>query len=294
MNLQQLDEGLKRIINEEQGVSMELVEKTYDIYDTLVSSIKTNTNYQPCNINGVRYKVGVFGYDNFFDSSIKIEYLYYNFFDKECFEKNYNSIRHICRVKNDTVLQITILAISGTILKQKALDELSHELEHLYQYTKANRIFATNQMYVNAIEIKRIAKRNTFEYCVADTIYLSRKFEQDAYLQSLYVKLMNCEFLESFETILRESDIYNALRALKTHLKDIECIGCLPKQFQIRKYSYKKLVNDCKNAIKNIQWKMARVYNKAKADYRKEHCIEEKFSYTPKEDFKVKRDGKSY
>lgn len=182
----------------------------------------------------------------------------------------------------------------GTILKQKVLDELSHELELLYRYSKANRIFATNQLYANAIEFKRIAKRNTFEYCVADTVYLSRKFEQDAYLQSLYVKLMNCEFLEDFETILMESDIYNALRALKVHLKDIEYFGYLPKQFQIGKYSYKKLVNDCKNAIKNIQWKMAKVYNKAKTDYKKEHCIEEMFRYTQKEDFKVNRDGKSY
>lgn len=274
-----IDETLRQVINEEQGISMELVAQTYDIYNALISSIKENTEYLPCDIVGAKYKVGECVCKNVFGSTIRIEYHYYNFISKEALHNSYKHIPHICRTKNKSVIQMTVVAVSGAVLKRNTLDDLSHELEHIYQYSKAKRIFADNDIYEMAINIKSRAPKNTYEYCVADAIYISRGFEQDAYFHSLYISLMNCDLLENFEEILANSDIYNALRALKTHLNDIKTIGFLPTLFQVGKYTYKKLINDCTTAINNIQWKMARVYNKAVNDYRGKYITDEKFSY---------------
>lgn len=274
-----VDEELKIVINEEQGVSMELYNKTYEIYDFITSSIINNRNYNECEIDGVKYKKDSLIYKDFFGREIAIEYYFYNFLNKKVFKNEVKKIKRVCRVKNKTILQITIFAISGTFLREITLDDLSHELEHLYQYKKANKIFADSELYKMAIIIKNRHHKNSYEYCVADAIYISRKFEQDAYFQSLYMDLMQCNLLEAFNETLGNSDIYNALRALKTHLNDIKYFGFIPSMFQTEKYSYRKLVNDCENAIKNIQWKMARVYNKALNDYRKKYITDEKFSY---------------
>ena len=91
---------------------------------------------------------------------------------------------------------------------------------------------------------------------------------------------------------MTHSDIYNTLRALKTHLNDIKYFGYIPTIFQNENYSYQKLITDCKNAIKNIQWKKARVYNKAFNDYREKYITDEKFNY--KNSIIINYYGKSY
>ena len=274
-----IDEELLNTINEEQGVSIELVDKTYDVYNKLVSAIANNKEIKSCDIQGVKYKEGYLEYKDFFGYNIIIEYYFYNFLSKECFKDSFKKVNNICRVKNKSILQITVFAISGGILNEHLLDGLSHELEHIFQYNKANKIFASSNLYNISVNIKQRYPKQSYEYCVADTIYINRKFEQDAYFQSLYIELMNCRLIDSFRETLFGSDIYNALRALKIHLNDIKYFGYIPSIFQNEKYSYKKLVNDCKSAIKNIQWKMARVYNKALNDYREKYITDEKFSY---------------
>jgi hypothetical protein len=74
-----IDESLRQVINEEQWISMELVAQTYDIYSALISSIKENTGYLPCDIVGAKYKVGECVCKNVFSTTIRIEYYYYNF-----------------------------------------------------------------------------------------------------------------------------------------------------------------------------------------------------------------------
>lgn len=277
--MHRIDEDLKTVINEEQGVSMELYNKTYEIYNIITSSVTNNKNCNECGIKGVKYKNGSLDYKDFFGNSIIIEYYFYNFINNNVFKNEANKIKRICRIKNKSILQITIFAVSGTILSKITLDDLSHELEHLYQYNKADKIFASSSLYNKAIMVKKKCDRDRYEYCVADAIYISRKFEQDAYFQSLYINLMQCNLLEEFDEVLTHSDIYNALRALKIHLNDIKYFGYIPTIFQNENYSYQKLITDCKNAIKNIQWKMARVYNKAFNDYREKHITDEKFNY---------------
>lgn len=116
--MDRIDEELLTIINEEQGISIELVDKTYDVYNKLVSAIANNKNIESCGIQGIKYKEGYLEYKDFFGHNIIIEYYFYNFLNKECFRDSVKKVNNICRVKNKSILQISVFAISGVYLRR--------------------------------------------------------------------------------------------------------------------------------------------------------------------------------
>lgn len=272
-----IDEDLKRVIKEEQGISNELDCITYDIYDKIINEIKLN-KIQIIFTNDIRYKVGDFNYDNFFGKTINIKYNYYNFITHEAYKLKFNRINYITR-STKTTLEITIYAICGTLQKLTFLNDLSHELEHIYQYTLADKNFADNDVYEYAIKLKDECAKNTLPYYIGHAIYLSRKYEQDAYANSLYSQLMNCVFLSDFEKTLYNSDAYITLQILKDHLNKIKHYKTFPTDLQKIGYTHHKFVKECIKAIDYMQRKIARVYNKATNDYRKKNGVEEKEIY---------------
>lgn len=271
----EIDEGLKKIINEEKGISKELQDITYDVYNKLTDIIKSN-KISTIHSNDVRYKSGEFCYNNFLGRVIKIKYHYYNFISADSFKLKSNKVNYINRTINDNAIEITVYAISGTIQKVNLLEGLVHELEHLYQYNKANKVFSKSDVYVYALKLKDECEKWTLPYCIGDAIYLSRRFEQDAYVNSLYTRLMNCVFPSDFDDTLHSGDIYNALKRLKFYLKEIKSCKTFPTHLQNIGYTHHKFIKECSKAIDNLQRKIARVYNKAKEDFYKENGVEEK------------------
>lgn len=273
-----IDEDLKRVINEEQGISRELECITYDVYDKIVDDIRQHKVYIIYS-NDIRYRYGEFIYDNFFGKQIKIIYYYYNFTSAESFKLNLKKVNYICQTINDKVVEVTVYANSGTIQEVNLLDSLAHELEHMYQYTKANKVFSEDKVYEYALMLKDKCEKSTLSYCIGDVIYLSRKYEQEAYLNSLYTILMNCDTLSDFETTLYHSEVYEILRLLKFYLSELKPIKTFPTDLQKMGYTHHKFIKECTKAIEYMQWKIARVYNKATNDYRKKNVVEEKELY---------------
>ena len=278
------DESLQKIINEERGISTELQNLTYDIYDKIADEIKSN-KISMFYSNDIRYKSGEFSYDNFLGRTIKIKYHYYNFISSEAYRLKCDKINYICRAINDYAVEITVYAISGTIQKVNLLESLVHELEHLYQYNKAGKVFSANEVYEYALKLKKECGKWTLPYCIGDAIYLSRRYEQDAYMNGLYTKLMNCEFPSDFDEVFHNSDIYHALKRLKFYLGEIKKCKSFPTRLQSVGYTHHKFVKECTKAIDDIQRKMARTYNKALDDYRKKNPLTEKEFFSIKDTF---------
>lgn len=273
-----IDESLKKIINEERGISEELQNITYDVYDRITNVIKLNRNsifYS----NDIRYKAGECDYNNFLGRTIKIKYHYYNFTSSEAFKLKANKVNYVFRAINDNAIELTVYAICGTIEKINLLDGLTHELEHLYQYNKANKVFSANDIYIYALKLKKECEKWTLPYCIGDAIYISRRYERDAYINSLYTILMNCEFPSDFDIALHNSDVYNALQRLKFYLKELKHCKTFPTYLQNIGYTHHKFIKECSKAIDYLQRKIARVYNKALDDFYKKNGVEEKDSY---------------
>lgn len=266
-------------INEEKGISDSLATNVRNIYEELVKNIAQNKNNIETQMNGVKYKNGTYKRMDFFGKQLTINYVCYNFINYQCFDFYLKAIPYVCHLSGNNVMDITIYAVSGKILWKTLLNDLTHELTHAFQQNKSKRVFASSKVYRIATQLKDDKSRTKLDNCIGRTIYLSYKFEQDAYFHSLYITLMHCEGLASFDITLKNSDIYKVWETLMDNMEFIKSTNYVPEELQKVGYNYRKLITNCDKAIKNIEWKISRVVNKAKKDFKKAYVVEEKESF---------------
>lgn len=269
-------------INEELSISNQLKNEANRIIDEVKFSIK-NTPTLPFNIKNVSYKTNKIT-TNFNGDDINIIYYYYNFFYEDDYNKNKRHIDNITKnVYKDKTIYVTILAISGGLLLNTFQDSIYHELEHMYQQKMMNKDFGFNKIYKIGLLLK---KSNIYEdYVIGNSIYLSRDFEQDAYVNGLYALLINaCDSQLKIMNILKKSDAYNALYSLKKNLNYIinneKKIKAQIKMYNGFGLTYNNIIVIIKKAIKRFENKIGKVVIKVRNE------IIEKYGYGFLEHFK--------
>lgn len=280
-----LSEDIIRAINEEQGISNELMNKINDVYYGLLDDIAQNKNNVITQMNGVKRKDGRYCYDDFFGKPVYVNYVCYNFVNRQCFEYYFPTLPYYCQISANNVADVIVYFVSGRVYGRTLLNDLAHELTHAFHQNKTKKVFASSNVYQTAIKLKDDKSKSKMDRCIGRTIYLSYKFEHDAYFHSLYSNLMSCDTLSSFEPTLLNSDIYRLLEILKENLKIIKNVRYIPTELKSLGYNYGKLIRSCNKAVENIQWKIARVYNKATEDFRRINAVEEKEIFSNPLDF---------
>lgn len=262
-------------INEELSISNQLKDEAFRICGEIVNSIK-NTPTLPFNVKNVSFK-GNNVFTTFFGERINIVYKFYNFFYKEDYYDKHEKINVDNRSSYvNKVIYVTIFAISGHIIANTFNDTVYHELEHLYQSKTSNKEVGNEQIYKIALWLKNSGNKDS--YIAGDAIYLTRDFEQDAYINGLYGFLIDgCTSKYDVTEKLKRSDAYDVLYRLKHHfnyiLSNKEKVEYVLKRSQIN-FNYNNFVIMIKKSIKRFENKIGKVVMKVNND------IIEKYGYT--------------
>ena len=126
------EEQLKTIIKEELGINKQVVEYSSDIFIKIVDKLKTNDEDIKVEKNELFIKK-TFPLTYYVkDMKLSISVTFRNFLDKT-FNKFYEipyvaDGKSIIVNKNTSFVFINIYAISGTIVKEKAMETIQHEV----------------------------------------------------------------------------------------------------------------------------------------------------------------------
>ena len=231
--IQQLDEDINKILNEELGISDEVVIVTNLIFDKIINEYK-NKRYK--NIiplgKGIYEYQGYFIETNVFGHNLTIEYSIFNFNDRICREeyiaKNGNgymnsgsNFRYLGNGENIKLvtnkIMVVLEAISGNVINEEnALDSTQHEIEHIFQQSSMDKEFGNIKLY--RIVSNNLYSENKFASNLALVLYMSFKSEIEWYANGLYayVKRRMQEAPININQIFRESAAYEKLQQMYT------------------------------------------------------------------------------
>ena len=235
--------------------------------------------------DGYFYKNGCMSY-KCFNKIIYTEYHYYNFFNNICYKNSHEKIPQINRNNNIDRISIVIFAVSGNILGTTLYDTIYHELEHIFQQTKANKVFTKSDMYDYVVRRKNEVEVSNPEYLICDSLYLTYNFERDAYINGAYGFLMHtCKSYMDVDKAIENTDLYQAIEMLKFYYSiiyknRIKFIEALSSQ-KYRSYgiTVNNLLKKIKQSINSYEDKLRKMKRKAKQDIAKrtgEHIMETK------------------
>lgn len=275
-------------INEELTIADELSKAANNIIILIENDIKA------CKAlinrkDGYFYKNGCMSY-KCFNKIIYTEYHYYNFFNNICYKNSHEKIPQINRNNNIDRISIVIFAVSGNILGTTLYDTIYHELEHIFQQTKANKVFTKSDMYDYVVRRKNEVEVSNPEYLICDSLYLTYNFERDAYINGAYGFLMHtCKSYMDVDKAIENTDLYQAIEMLKFYYSiiyknRIKFIEALSSQ-KYRSYgiTVNNLLKKIKQSINSYEDKLRKMKRKAKQDIAKrngEHIMETKKYYS--------------
>ena len=288
---EEIDRELETCVNEELTIADELSKAANNIIILIKNDIK-KMNFSPTKEDCVFCKMGEVKYECF-NKTIITRYKYYNFLNNSCYKNCRKSFPQINRNNNINIIEIVICAISGHIIETTLYDTVYHELEHIFQQTKANKMFTKPEIYDFAVKRKREVDVVSPEFIICDSIYLTYNFERDAYINGAYGYLLHtCKSYLDVDKMVRNTDLYEAVEQLKFYYaiiyqnknKFIETLS-LPSY---RKFgmSVNDLLKRIKQSIDSYETKITKMKKKTKKDIANkngEHIMETKKDYSFKE-----------
>lgn len=180
---------LRKLIKEELGIHMEVVEVSNKIYNDIIEDMKqkdskyndicyTKEGSVDCSLNNITFKV---------------HYTCRNFLDSKIIEDlDIDSLTEGGTVffsRKWLWISVNIIALNGTVNKQETLNTLQHELEHIYQQIRSGkRISDNNEQYLKMktdMECDDEARRK-----VGRLVYLCYKSEQEGFINGTYAWCM--------------------------------------------------------------------------------------------------------
>lgn len=262
--LQLTEENIKKIINEELGIALEVNNCSKEIFLSIVDDIKKQPveKNELCTVTNGIVKAIVN------DVNFQVNYTYRNFFSKDFIENIdidiLTSGGSAFVNKNLIICYVNLIGINGNINKLEAINTIQHEVEHIYQEIKSNQRIPKND--------KKYAKMRTdLEYGdekhkkVAKLFYLCLKSEQEAFINGTYAWCM-CDDIKSPPYTYKEI-INSPAGKLYIELKDLylELIDD-NEMFSILKNEYKLSLIEIEKSIKQFLKRLGKVLIKINND----------------------------
>ena len=218
---------LNELIYEELSISGDVQKEMVRLWGEILEKTPLINTVPKDGCPGVRSGNGDF-ITSLFGEKIHIYINLYKFKDKENFEdyKEYVEYLGASSLYAPPLRWITlnIPMISGTIsCIDYVKDELQHEVEHIFQGKNgANGILDTDDKYV---KLKDLAwHENEYVSNMARLLYLSRDYEQDAYVNGIYAFLMAQEEPKAKIQwdLVKETDGYRLLMEMRQVLEKLK------------------------------------------------------------------------
>ena len=295
-----IDNTFNKLLTEEMGIIRNVQTDTTAIADKIKHLIK-NTASSPTSFDMTTYKNGIFQIDvttsvdgNVSQSkkTINVKWYYFSFSDEQTKEDAITKIpMRTSYNKSINTLSIVVLAIRGVIDSNTLEDSIAHELTHNFQtHLKGDKLLsndnikakyqAANRNFVSSSESVRV---------IASVLYLTYKFEQDAFLNGAYAYIMS-EYEKGNDVTgaYEKTDAYNSLHSLRSYLDNMQNaiannrVGEMTKEHCKSEYnlSFEKIITIGEKAYSRYSRKLARMYAQALADIRNKNIMESETYHT--------------
>lgn len=277
-----IENDVNTIIKEELGIAAEVKNLTDKILNIIKEKI--NTVKSVVFDDGAGRKFGDFTIDAF-GKTLTVFFENYNFKDKSFYEKclkkygesflDSMSNQYYMRSKlvyNSIIIKI--VSISGYFKDSVVVQDIQHELEHIFQQTKIGRSFSNDELY-NLVK-SNIYSVNEFEHNVAIVLYMSFKFEIEGFANGLYAYIEKHKHKLNINSLFHESDAYEKLEQINNSLKFIkDNINNKNLDYVLQKYNEfninkKNIIKIGEKTIHEMNYRFGRAYIKARDDLMKE------------------------
>ena len=262
---------LNNAINEELSVSNDVYNTSLNILLKINKYIK-KTEYKQIK-KGIKIQEFSF-HETILNKKILVEVIHYNFGNNEYFEQyeteitysDGSSISDGNRLNN---IKISCYSISNKFYSDNAMDVIQHEVEHVFQGIKGSKIITNfNKLYDTATN--GLQSNNLKLKILSNIVYLSYKFEIDAYINGLYGYLMQKEGIPTYEDI-KKRPLYVNLKVFRRQLsiisKDKEYENISSTFFGI---PLKKIIKNSLNAENYLINKLGKILIKVQQDKEKQ------------------------
>lgn len=259
-----INEEIKKIIQEELGISDKVTKFSKDILKIAIEKMK---DAEVLEKNDVLIKKTTSFIYNIGDNKISITVYYRNFLSKGFFKlENFEYIINGSSVllsKLHSMCILNIFSICGTIQTDKAMETIQHEVEHIYQTLMMGKNFGGEMMYA---KIKaHLESADEKENKVGEMMYLSLKSEQEGFANGLYAYMM--DRLEPYSNdLLIQCETWKKFQLLKKYVSELETDNELKKIFSEYFENFGVTINDLKQSIKNFSSRIGKVIVKVQND----------------------------
>ena len=210
---------IREIIKEELGISETVIKLSREFYNKMIEVIHSSDNIEK-NETMIKKTVPM----QFFIDDVKVSsnIVYRNFLSKD-----YSKLYEVSYVTDGTSFRVTdklyfcfinVYAISGNIVKEKAMETIQHEIEHIFQQVKMGKGFENDSMYAKIKD--DMESGNESRSKIGKMIYYTLKSEQEGFNNGLYAYLMDINQPYS-DTLLNNSEVWQIYLFLKETFKEI-------------------------------------------------------------------------
>lgn len=237
-------EELRKIIKEELGISDKVTELSRQFFSEMIDKIPEAEGREKNDIM-VKKEFPL----TFFVDGVKVScsVVYRNFLSKDfsrIYDTPYVTDGSSFRVSNKLFLCfINVFAVCGTLNKEKAMETIQHEIEHIFQQIRMGRSFGGDSMYIKIKTDMESGDENRSK--VARLLYYTLKSEQEGFNNGLYAFLMDTPEPYS-EDLLKKSETWGNYVFSRNTLKEI-------KDNQGMKLIFNEYFNDYGVTISNIE-----------------------------------------
>ena len=263
-------ENIKTAIKEELGIADEVKNLSKNLGNEILNNL-TYARKQYNEALKLNFKKNSFKFE-IFDEVFTINYTC--FFCRD--SNDYLKLRGLLGGKNsynERMFYLNFAFIYGQVEEKSFYDTIQHEVEHIYQiFKKGDSLISSqtiNQLYNISANILTKGTKNEIIYKVAQSIYISMDFEQDAFVNGLYSLLLNSGMALGLMNVFKESDCYAYFKILNQNYMDLNNSYTEENDNLVRKtfgISLKTVLYSLQQAIKRFENKIGKVYIKAHKD----------------------------
>ena len=250
-----LNESIQKAINEELGISNEIVQTAQRIKDTIINNYR---DLKPNRIrNGIKYYSNTIQVEAF-ETPLVIIYTIINLPDNKTYEEN----KHI--FYGEIEPEKKYLKVRFGLINNRPCSDidsiLQHELTHLYQYIKRdNGTLLSNKYSVLYDKVQEVLSntqgyqysKNTDDMLknyLAYALYISFNCEQDAYFHGFEAEIKDNAL--HWPSVIEETDLYTKLKFLRYIIKNYNVLKQYVKPtFGITENIYIKIITKAEKRI---------------------------------------------
>lgn len=267
---------IRTFLFEEKSISEEVNEMAWQIRNLLIDAI--HGSILPSDYSRGRIeKTGILPY-RYCGIEIDIEWRFSN---QPANDKTIQSSSYASFNPKTKVLRITVNAVDWRYDEGKMVESIQHELTHAFENFKRKSVPYKNlgryqiaYNYLKSNPPTDIIKNEA--QAIAIIIYISYNFEQRAFYNGAYRKLMHRgeEFWHDFSNAIQETQFFQwQIMLTKAYLYLYKKGETMTVIDALKDYGlgYLQILKIAKTARKNLKRMMARLIQKVKSDYAKSH-----------------------